>query len=240
MKTYRPVGINSVAYAKSETTTCNILTAARTMFLAKNYADVSMAGIAEAAGVTKGALYHHFQSKEALYVAMMCKFLRELQAIFEAERKNTGTCRERLHRSTLLFFHLPRDKPALLQLVRRDLNKFKGPTRQQLIRAYQAALPEQMEAIVRDGIRNGELVPVDPRLLSWLKVAMVEVCRSRYSQSLFKDANETVDFIIDLLFDGIGAKPSVHPRPPARRGSPTSLKRIPARHTAVVNNKRRP
>jgi AcrR family transcriptional regulator len=29
------------------------------MFLAKNYADVSMADIAAAAGVTKGALYHH-------------------------------------------------------------------------------------------------------------------------------------------------------------------------------------
>jgi len=229
-----------VAYAKSETTTCNILAAARTLFLAKNYADVSMADIATAAGVTKGALYHHFQSKEVLYVTMMCKFLGELQQVFEAERKNTGTSRERLHRITLLFFHLPRDKPAILRLVRRDLNKFKGPTRQQLVRAYQAALPEQLEAIIRDGIRDGEITPVDPRLVSWLKVSMVEISRSRYSRSLFKDANETVDFIIDLLFDGIRAKPSVHPRLPARRGSPGSSKSISARHLAAVNSKRKP
>lgn len=226
-------------YAKSETTTYNILTAARTMFLAKNYADVSMAEIAAAAGLTKGALYHHFQSKEVLYVTMMCKFLGELQELFEAARKNTGTCRERLRQITLLFFHLPREKPAILRLVRRDINKFKGPTRQQLIRAYQSAVPEQMEAIIRDGIRDGEIAPVDPRLLSWLKVAMVEVIRSRYSQSLFKDANETVDFVIDLLFDGIGAKSPVHPHRQARSGSPRSMKRVPAHHTATKSNKRR-
>ena len=71
LKTYRLVGINCVVYAKSETTVSGILAAAEALFLVKNYADVSMEDIAEAAGVTKGALYHHFASKEALYVAMM-------------------------------------------------------------------------------------------------------------------------------------------------------------------------
>jgi AcrR family transcriptional regulator len=58
-------------YAKSATTITNILEAAQALFLEKNYADVTMTDIAEAADVTKGALYHHFSGKEDLYLRMM-------------------------------------------------------------------------------------------------------------------------------------------------------------------------
>jgi len=191
-----------MAYAKSETTVSGILGAAEALFLDKNYADVSMEDIAEAAGVTKGALYHHFAGKEALYVAMMHAVLREKQALFETVVQSQGTCRERLRRFALSFFQLPREKRDLLKLVRRDINIFQDPTRAQLIRAYQAALPQQLEVVIRDGIRDGELVPADPRLLSWLKVAMVEVILTRYAESVFKDPNETADFVIDMFFSG--------------------------------------
>jgi AcrR family transcriptional regulator len=194
-----------VVYAKSETTVSGILAAAEALFLVKNYADVSMEDIAEAAGVTKGALYHHFASKEALYVAMMHATFREKQVLFESAVKSQGTCRERLRRFALSFFQLPREKRDLLKLVRRDINIFQDPTRAELIRAYQAALPQQLEVIIRDGIRDGELGPADPRLLSWLKVAMVEVILTPYAENVFKDPNETADFVIDLFFNGAGA-----------------------------------
>jgi AcrR family transcriptional regulator len=195
-----------VAYVKSETTVAGILAAAEALFLAKNYADVSMEDIAEAAGVTKGALYHHFAGKEALYVATMHAAFREKQALFEPAVKSQGTCRERLRRFALSFFQLPREKRDLLKLVRRDINIFQDPTRSQLIQAYQAALPQQLEVIIRDGIRDGELAPADPRLLSWLKVAMVEVILTRYAENVFKNPTETADFVIDMFFNGAGAR----------------------------------
>jgi AcrR family transcriptional regulator len=191
---------------QSETTVSAILAAAETLFLAKNYADVSMEDIAQVVGVTKGALYYHFTSKEALYIAMMHTALQEKQVLFEEVVKSQGTCRERLRRMALIFFQLPREKRDLFKLVRRDINIFQDPARDQLIRAYQAALPEQLEAIIRDGIRDGELAPADPRLLSWLKVAMVEVVLTPYAESVFKDPDETVDFIINMFFNGVGAR----------------------------------
>lgn len=191
---------------RSETTVSAILTAAEALFLAKNYADVSMEDIAEAVGVTKGTLYYHFDSKEALYVAMMHTTLREKQALFEEVVKSQGTCRERLRRMAQVFFLLPREKRDLFKLVRRDINIFKDPTRDQLIRAYQTALPEQLEATIRDGIHDGELIPADPRLLSWLKVAMVEVILTQYVESVFKDPDEIVDFVINMFFNGVGVR----------------------------------
>ena len=193
-----------MAYAKSETTASGILSAAETLFLTHNYAEVTMDDIAQAAGVTKGALYHHFTTKETLYVAMMKAVLREKQALFQAAVESQGSCRDRLRRFTAAFLELPRGRRDLIKLVQRDSNIFKGRTRDQLVRAYQTALPEQLEVIIRDGLRDGELAQADARLLSWLHVAMVEVILTHYAEGLFKGPDELADFVTDLFFNGAG------------------------------------
>ncbi len=47
-----------------------VLTAARSLFGAKGYAQTSVDEIADAARVTKGAVYHHFAGKKALFRAV--------------------------------------------------------------------------------------------------------------------------------------------------------------------------
>ena len=194
--------------ARSEATVANILGAAQALFLNQNYADVTMDDIAEAAGVTKGALYHHFANKEALYLAMMHADLEEKKALFQAAVESQGTCRERLWRLTQIFLELSREKRDLIKLVRRDVNVFKDPIRSQLVRAYQAALPEQIEIILRDGIRDGELAPADPRLLAWLHVALVDVVLTRYAESVLQSQENVLDFVTNLFFNGAGKAPA--------------------------------
>ena len=191
-------------YTKSEATIASILTAAEALFLNQHYADVTMDDIAESAGVTKGALYHHFANKEALYAAMMLADLKAKQALFNSAVNSPGTCQERLRRFTQIFLDLPREKRDLIKLVRRDINIFNDPLRNQLIRAYQAALPEQAEVIIRDGIRERELASADARLLSWLHVAMVEAILTRYAESIFQSRDDVADFVTRLFFDGAG------------------------------------
>jgi AcrR family transcriptional regulator len=193
-------------YSKSATTITNILAAAQTLFLNKNYADVTMTEIAETAGVTKGALYHHFSSKEALYLAMMHADLEEKKELFRSAAESAGACRERLRRLVETFLQLPREKRELIKLVRRDINIFKNPIRDRLVRAYQAALPEQVEVIIRDGIRSKELAPGDPRLLSWLHVALVEVIVTDYAEELLGSPAAKADYAVSLFFSGAGKK----------------------------------
>ncbi|MBM4423800.1 MAG: TetR/AcrR family transcriptional regulator [Chloroflexi bacterium] len=191
-------------YAKSTATIASILSAAQTLFLDKNYADVTMTEIADAAGVTKGALYHHFPSKESLYLEMMHADLKEKQAIFKSAAESAGSCRERMKRVVESFLQLPPQKRELIKLVRRDINIFRNPTRERLVRAYQSALPEQVEKIVRDGIRDGELADADPRLLAWMHVALVEVMITDYAQKIFSDRAAMADYVVDLFFSGAG------------------------------------
>lgn len=208
-------------YTKSEATIANILATARTRFLGQNYAEVSMDAIAETAGVTKGALYHHFANKESLYVAMLTADLQSKRDLFRPAVASPGPCRGRLRRLTQVFLDLDRDQRDLIKLVRRDINIFKDPVRAKLVRAYQAALPEQIEIIIRDGIRSGELAPADPRLLSWLYVGLVEVVLTRYAGRVFKDPTEILEFVADLFFMGAARRPSS-----TRRNTPSYGKNV--------------
>jgi AcrR family transcriptional regulator len=189
-------------YSKSAATIDDLINSAQTLFLRKNYADLTMDDVAAAAGVTKGAIYHHFGSKESLYVTMMLSFLEELQALFQAAIEGGGTCKERLRRLTQVFLELPREKRDLMKLVRRDINTFKDPVRSQLVEAYHSALPEQIELITREGMQNGELPPGDARLLSWLYVANVEVILTPYAEHIFDSQKETLEFVMHLFFKG--------------------------------------
>jgi AcrR family transcriptional regulator len=53
--------------SQGETTRVALLSAARELFGAQGYAATSLDEIVAKAGVTKGALYHHFSDKEALF-----------------------------------------------------------------------------------------------------------------------------------------------------------------------------
>jgi AcrR family transcriptional regulator len=191
---------------KSEATAARIIAAARRLFVASNYADVTTDMIARTADVTKGGLYHHFPSKEQLYVSMMLDDLERKRLLFEKSTTSPGTSRDRLARLTCDFLDLPHEDRELTRLVRRDINTFSGEERDLLVRAYQRALPEQVETIISEGIKNGELAPGDARILSWSFVALVEVVIGDYADHVYGSTQARLGHVVDLFFDGAGTQ----------------------------------
>lgn len=59
--------------AESEATAVEVLEAARVLFAAHGYAAVGLERVAAAAGVTRGAVYHHFGSKDRLFSAVLSR-----------------------------------------------------------------------------------------------------------------------------------------------------------------------
>ncbi|TWG88806.1 TetR family transcriptional regulator [Cupriavidus gilardii J11] len=56
---------------RTEATRGALLAAARALFVEKGYAATSTPDIAAMAGITRGALYHHFEDKRALFRAVL-------------------------------------------------------------------------------------------------------------------------------------------------------------------------
>ena len=63
---------------QSEATRRKLIRVSRRLFAKKGYAGTSIADITRAAKVTRGALYHHFATKEALFFAVYEDLEREL------------------------------------------------------------------------------------------------------------------------------------------------------------------
>jgi AcrR family transcriptional regulator len=64
----------------AEATRRAVLAAARSLFGKKGYTQTSVDEIADAARVTKGAVYHHFAGKEALFRAVLAEVEVEAEA----------------------------------------------------------------------------------------------------------------------------------------------------------------
>lgn len=98
-----------------EATRAAILEAAERLFLERGPAAVSMSAVAEAAGVTKSLIHHHFGSKEGLWWAV--KDLRfgvyaELQKRLLSESAATA---ELLQRSMEAYFRFQAENPEFVR-----------------------------------------------------------------------------------------------------------------------------
>lgn len=72
---------------RSEATRNHILEAARHLFSKSGYDATGVAEICEAAGVSKGAFYHHFPTKQAVFMELLNLYLNGIDSGFNLMRQ---------------------------------------------------------------------------------------------------------------------------------------------------------
>ena len=75
---------------RRDSTRAALLGAGRRLFATQGYENVAAEQIVEAAGVTRGALYHHFDGKPGLFEAVFLEIERELMTRFPLEEFLAG------------------------------------------------------------------------------------------------------------------------------------------------------
>lgn len=89
---------------RSEETTAKLLKIARDLFSTNGFAATSTPQIVKAAGVTRGALYHHFADKLDLFRAVVRTEAEAVAKHIEAETLNPKSAKEALTKGAEAYF----------------------------------------------------------------------------------------------------------------------------------------
>src|ERR1700683_2115204 len=102
--------------ARSARTRGALLAAARELFAAQGFAATGREEIAERAGVTRGALYHHFASKTELAAAVVEQLEGELVDLVVAAALQGSGVRDQLHRGCRAYMDACAD-PTMARIL---------------------------------------------------------------------------------------------------------------------------
>ncbi len=138
-----------------------ILEAAEALFARRGYAGVGMSEIAEAVGLGKSSLFHHFPSKAQLYAAVADRILREVEDATARALAAGGTPVERLDRWIDTVIDLLGARPTHARMLLRALfedDELSGTSDEE--RAADERLRRiigRASELLRDGMGAGQL-----------------------------------------------------------------------------------
>ena len=159
--------------ALENTSTQRILAAAEALFSEQGYDAVSMNAIAERAGVSKANIFHHFSTKNALYLAVVKDACKETQSRLQTIEKSHLSIVDRLSHfaQTQLQFMLEHGQTT--RLILRELLK-NGPEHgRELAEQVFGGSFARLVDMIREGQVNGELrAGIDPAAVAVMLIGM--------------------------------------------------------------------
>ncbi|MGD0877904.1 MAG: TetR/AcrR family transcriptional regulator [Anaerolineales bacterium] len=156
---------------RAEETRSRILDAAIKRFAIAGYDATSVDEICGEAGVSKGAFYHHFPTKQAVFLALMQGWLAMIEMGMEAVRKDTVP--ETLVTMTNLlpgvFAAAENRLPMFLEFW---LQASRDETVWKAIIAPYRHYQEYFLKLINDGMKEGSLKPVDSQVAAQVIVSL--------------------------------------------------------------------
>jgi AcrR family transcriptional regulator len=141
-----------------------IRSTAAELFASRGFAATSVRDIASAAGLTPGAIYNHFESKEAILNEIAVEGHQALVDVLERVsryRHATATARLDSLVDALTLFCL--EHPISTRVFEHDYAQLSGDNQERILELRRTTLAI-FEKAIRAGIRSGELTaPAGPR-----------------------------------------------------------------------------
>ncbi|MDJ0787800.1 MAG: TetR/AcrR family transcriptional regulator [Myxococcota bacterium] len=144
-----------------------ILDVAEERFARRGYAGVGVRELAEAAGLSKSSLFHHFRSKDVLYLAVLDRIFDRIERHIGPALSGAGSSLERVERAIDGLIDAMAEHPTTPRLVLRSLFEDddlpEDEPANEMISKRLDALIEGFSELLTRGIESGEFRPVEPR-----------------------------------------------------------------------------
>jgi len=196
--------------AKGQATRAQIVSVATELFSTAGYEATSIETVLARAGVSRGALYHHFENKEALFVAVFeAMEARIAQATIDASRGIADRV-EAMRVGTQAFLDLSRD-PAVRQIVLTDAPAVLGWQKWRDIDARFGfgLLKGSLKAAAAGGRLQPELVDIYAHILlaAMLEVALI-IARADNPSEAARHGRAALNGLIDKLLGPTPHRPA--------------------------------
>lgn len=191
----------NVKAQRSETTRSALVAAARELFAEHGYAGVATEEIVKRAGVTRGALYHHFTDKEDLLRAVLHELSRGLaEASAAAALKETDQWKQIL--AAVDAFLDGCTDPAIQQIMMIDSPSVLGWEEwREIDSVYGLGLVKaSMEQAMETGLIERQ--PVDPLahlLVGALDEAAMYIARADNTKAARQEMGKSIERMLDGL-----------------------------------------
>ncbi|MDQ8030795.1 MAG: helix-turn-helix domain-containing protein [Bordetella sp.] len=149
--------------AEMEATRATLLATARRFFAERGYADTSMDELTAHAGLTRGALYHHFGDKQGLLAAVVAEIDAETDARLLAAYASAPDPWEGFRRRCRAYLEMALE-PEMQRIVLRDAKAVLGGASPDAHRHCLASMASLIANLMTEGI----MAHADPQALASL------------------------------------------------------------------------
>jgi AcrR family transcriptional regulator len=187
--------------ARSASTRAKLVKAARTLFARKGYAGVGTEEIVRRAGVTRGALYHQFPTKEDLFAAVYEQVELELTQRVVASLTELASPFAALRAGVRAFLQECR-APEVQRIALTDGPSVLGWERwHEIAERYALGL---IQAEITAAIEAGEIAPLAVEPLAHLLMGALDEAALLVARN--PDATEDVAVAFERMLDGLGPR----------------------------------
>ncbi|MCQ4083294.1 TetR/AcrR family transcriptional regulator [Streptomyces sp. RB6PN25] len=140
--------------SKSAAVAQRLLAEATRLFAERGFERTSVQEIVEAAGVTKGALYHYYGSKDDLLHEVYARVLRLQTERLQQIAGGEGTVGERLHRAAADVVLTSIENLDDTKIFFRSMHQL-SPEKNKAVRADRRRYHEMFRSLIEEGQRDG-------------------------------------------------------------------------------------
>jgi AcrR family transcriptional regulator len=197
---------------RSEATREALIGAARRLFAARGYAGVGTEEIVRAAGVTRGALYHHFAGKRALFEAVYAEVEKDLAERIAngALAADAGSALEAMQAGAETFLDACTE-PEAQRIALLDGPSVLGWARwREIAAAYGLGLIEaSLQAAMEEGaILTQPVRPLAHVLMGALDEAAMLIAQAEDPAAARAEIGQTLDTLLTALSRSAAARPA--------------------------------
>lgn len=189
-----------------------ILNAACALFARQGYMRASIAELAEACQLSRGALYHYFESKEAILFAILDAHVRQMIADVEAAMEGQAATLDRFRAAIRAIVELNARSSNEQRLILNDLS-FLAEADQKAVKTLERQLVDTIADLLIRLDTEGKIVKRSKRVYTMMLFGMLNFSHTWYDPRGDIAPQEFADMVVDLFLHGFVA--------PGRRTAPS-------------------